>query len=79
MAPASHRLTEGSTICNRRAFKEKKGGVFNDCVCMFMRGRAWPSMSVEVMRGSLSGIKRRVQQAPVITETSCLPEKDVNG
>jgi hypothetical protein len=48
-------------------------------VCVFVCGRAWPSMSVEV-KGSLSGIKLRVQQASVIAQPSCLPEKgDVDG
>lgn len=71
--------TGESTIFKRRAFKKKKKVFFNDRVCVFVCGRAWPSMIVEV-KGSLSGIKLRVQQASVIAQPSCLPEKgDVDG
>lgn len=55
----------------KKSFKKM---FLNDRVCLFVCECAWPSLSVEV-RGSLSGIKLRVQQAPVIAEPSRPPEK----
>lgn len=72
MAPASELAGRREHSLQEKSFKKKM--FLNDYVCVF----AWPSMSVEI-RASLSGIKLRVQLAPVITEPSCLPEKgDVN-
>lgn len=76
MAPASESAGRREHSLQEKSFKKKM--FLNDYVCVFVCGCAWPSMSVEI-RASLSGIKLRVQLAPVITEPSCLPEKgDVN-